>query len=367
MDKANTVQKQSFAQETGTESAGCNIITMPNLPNRVELSPTEARPKTTSQTRQRLARWVVLGPTGKAIGKDEGKRADVAARHPRCELVQITAHLNYAGRWWRLYKRTARPDDNWCIEFHRDGARTPRSLETSLLSTAEAEAKSFVDAWLQHRRDERSGLAPKATAAKCSTLGELFAVVYRLDMVAAQRGRDTYVWGARHFFQFALDLKSPADVDAMPLSVVSGQTGAQFFTSALAHVGTLATQQEQNKFKRQARGWFNNTKALFAADAVRSMPGCGLMIPDAASIAAFRASKPKRFKVPKTSGFIAPDSAVLRATFRQWIKLGRTPGYAVTGGGGNSRKKSELQPLNETARLAAGFTAGELAALVEIE
>jgi len=318
MTQPDTVEIQPVKHEKPIDSAGCNIIAMPNLPNRVEPTRTDQQAKTTSNPHQ----------TG---------------RH----------YFKYAGRQWRLFKRSKKPDAFWYIEFQRKGEHPPRklrSLETSSKAHAEAEAKSFIDAWLQHRRDERSGLAPKAKANACSTLGELFATVHRLDMVAQARGRDTYVWGARHFFQFALDLKSSAAVDDLSLSVVNGQTGAQFFTRALAHAGALATQQEQNKFKRQCRGWFNNTKALFAADAVRSMPGCGLSTPDAASIASFRASKPKRFKVPKTTGFVAPDQSVLRATFRQWIKLGRTPGYVVPGGSGNSRTMRELQPLNETAR-----------------
>lgn len=293
--------KQPVMAETNTNQAACNIVPLPNLPNRVTLTETDQQTKTTSNSH----------------------------------------HFRYAGRQWRLFRRSKKLDANWYIEFYRRGEpRQLRSLETSTKANAEAEAKSYIDAWLQHRRDARSGLAPRIPTVKCSTLGELFSHVHTLDMVAQASGRATYVWAARHFFQFALELKTPADVDALPLSVVNGQTGAQFFTRALAHVGTLATQQDQNKFKRQCRGWFNNTKALFAADAVRSMPGCGLLIPDAASIAAFRASKPKRFKVPKTSGFSAPSTAVLRATFRQWIAIGRKPGYAV----------ADLQPLNETAR-----------------
>jgi len=201
-------------------------------------------------------------------------------------------------------------------------------------------AKREIDTW-------RAGIFQpvKAAAPVCSTFGDLFAAVGRLDMVADAKSRACYVWGARRFIAFALDRP---DVPTLSLGVVNGETGAQFWTRALAHVGTLASQAEQQKFKRQVRGWFTNSKALFAADAVKSFAACGIIGPDAAAIAAFRASKPGRFKVAR-AGFVAPDNTVLRATFRAWLRLGRTPA---------------VLPLNETARgnmfLAIGlmFAAG---------
>ena len=230
------------------------------------------------------------------------------------------------------------------------GRRVRRSLGFASIKEAQVAARALVDDFLA------GILEPvKPAAPACATFGQLFAVVERLDMVADAKSRATYVWGAVKLFSFALDRP---DVAGLSLSLVNGETGALFWTRALAHAGGLETQAEQQKFKRQARGWFNCAKALFAADAVRSFAAAGIVGPDAAAIAAFRASKPKRFKVARAP-FVAPDNAILRRTFRAWLTLARTPGYVVVGGAGNSRMKAALQGLNETARrnlfLAAGL------------
>lgn len=286
-------------------------------------------------------------------------------------------HFDYAGRSWRLYKRSHNPRAPWYFEATLDDEKWgPKSLKTATWALAVEDAKLAVDA-LRSRRRELMEIAfgrraRQVIAPASSTFGELFARVEQLDMLAESAHRRNYVWGARKFFAFALGI--PEDqVAVQALTLVNGQTGEQFFTRALAHAGTLPDQLAQIKFKRQCVGWFTNTKALFAADAVRSLPALGLIAPNPGDVAAFRASKPKRFKVSKASEFIAPSQTVLRATFRQWLKLGRTPGYAVRGGGGNSRRKHELQPLNETARrnlfiaigymLACGLRKAEVAQL----
>lgn len=271
------------------------------------------------------------------------------------------ADFRYRGRLWPLSKPSLDPDAAWQIALNDRGRRVRRSLGFATLKESQVRARALVDEFLA------GILAPVAPVAPgCSKFADLFAAVDRLDMVADARSRATYVWGAHKFFAFALDRP---DVPTLSLEVVNGETGAQFWTRALAHAGSLASQADQQKFKRQARGWFGCCKALFAADAVKSFPAGGLVGPELASIAAFRASKPKRFKVAR-AGFTAPANAVLRATFRQWLQLGRTPGYAVLGGAGNARKKHELQPLHETARrnmfiaiglmLACGVRKGEV-------
>lgn len=246
-----------------------------------------------------------------------------------------------------MEKRNHQPDTYWELIFQRNNQRYSFSCKTASLRHAEVEAKFHIDQFNAGRLQPRPPSAPK-----CATFGDLFAVVQSLDMIADATGRKTYVWGARKCFSFALGIAETA-VDALPLSLVNADTGAQFFTRALAHAGSLVKQSDQNKFKRQAAAWFNASKALFAPDPMRSVPTLGLPALSAEALAGWRKAKPKRFKVPKASEFIPPGNTVLRATFRQWIKLGavqRHPHYTVPGGAGNSRKKHEPQPLNPIAR-----------------
>ncbi len=289
------------------------MIVSANLVYQVQPGPTSPTPEVTAAVRQRIVRGFP------------------------------TRTFRYAGRRWRLFKRSNDPDASWYCVWKWKGEDFGGSLFSSSLTHAETQAKVNIDAFLAGQR------TPRKIPALTATLDELFAAVDRLDMMTDARGRKTYVWGARKCFAFALGTDA-AGVGRQPLSVVNGETGAQFFTRAIAHALTLPTQAGQNKFKRQARGWFNLAKALFAADAVRSLPACGLPALPPEAVEAFRKSKPKRFKVARQSEFIAPEPAVLRATLRQWVKLGRTPGYAVAGGAGNSKKRGERQPLHETAR-----------------
>lgn len=294
-----------------------------------------------------------------------GRHAQPAPKLPR-------KSFRYRNAEWTLYKASADPLAKWHLTNGR-GGRARRRMSTGFAGWSDALviAKRQIDEW-------RAGVLDPVAVAEIvrSTFGDLFAKVSLLDMVADAKSRATYVWGAQQFFAFALGLPAarPAlrgrpDVATLSLDLVNGDTGALFWTRALAYAGALPTQAEQQKFKRQAKGWFGCCKALFAGDAVKSFGACGLVGPDAAAIAAFRASQPKRFKVAR-AGFVAPSNDVLRETFRQWIKLGRTPGYAVLGGAGNARRKLELQPLHETARrnmflaiglmLACGLRKGEV-------
>ena len=275
-----------------------------------------------------------------------GRHAIRAPKLPRRKL-------KYKQSLWTLYKSSADPYAKWFLSNGRGGAERRRvSLGFAGYDDAVVIAKQKIDAW-------RAGILDpaKPAAPVCSTLGDLFAVVDRLAMAADAKSRHTYVWGARHFFDFALGTGTNATtgtdgvqtLDAVSLALVNGETGAEFWSRVAAHGLTLPTQPNQNKFRSQAHGWWTNCHALFTADAVRSAEKLGLVFPDAASLAAFRASKPQSFKLAKTP-FVAPSNAILRETFRQWIALGRTPGYAVLGGSGNSRRRDELQPLHETAR-----------------
>lgn len=287
-----------------------------------------------------------------------------AAARPASILSQPklydSRHFDYLNQSWLLFKRSHGAKAKWYFKCHVGNVRERKSLGTANWALAVTEAKLIIDALLHARMTGRRdaldvalGRAKKTNAVPdTSTFAELFAVVERLDMLADSRSRSTYVWGARKFLAFSLGC-SEADAGVQPLGILDGAFGTAAFARAIAHAATLPDQAAQIKFRRQFQGWFANLKALFAPDAVRSMPALGITPPPLEALEAFRKSKPKRFKVSKAAEFIAPSPAVLRETFRQWIKLGairRHPVYYVRGGSANSKKRNALQPLHETAR-----------------
>lgn len=304
---------------------------MPFFPNRVEPTRAELETKTTSQPRQRLARWTVVDAAGKAIAKAEGKRAEVQARFPKATLVQITAYLNYSGRWWRLYRRSARPDDPWYIEFHRDNERTPRSLETSLLATAEAEAKSYIDAWLQRRRDERSGLAARKSTVTYATLGEVLAVLPELQIKAKPSTRRTYEMMLRIIVRRAKGLPEGAPVDHLSTAELNDALGAKYFAAMEQAAKACASQLEALKLRRTWTGEFTTAKSLFAPRAEYQMKNVhGLKLPDLAPWLKGRKIHGPQ-KLPKSSAFQIPDDTILARTIEEWKRIGQTPGLRIAG------------------------------------
>jgi integrase len=246
-----------------------------------------------------------------------GKTASSATKHPKELFV-------YRGKKWRIFKRSPAPDANWWFYFEANKKRCgPWSLGSASKQHAIAEAKLKVDLHFAGREKElRASMQRPESGAACSTFGELFAVVDRLAIDADPKGRTSYVWGTRQVFQAALGLANPTDVDKLSLALVDAAHGEKFFAAVRQQTGGLVA-SEQGRAKRYARSCFVNCKALFSAVAVQSMTrDCGLRLPP--TVEAFcKSQKLARFKVPKNADFQAPDQAILRATLRAWVKLGR--------------------------------------------
>ena len=266
---------------------------MPNQPNRVELTGIDQRAKTTSNPHQ-------------------------AGRH----------YFKYAGRQWRLFKRSKKLDAFWYIEFERKGQIPPRqlrSLETSSKAQAEAEAKSYIDAWLQHRRDERSGLAPKQQVQTFSTLAELADVLPRLTIKASQKTRLDYLANLHRCLVPALGIERSA-VAAIRLDALTDAAAAKFFAWVETEAIKLPSQAERHRFRGSWVSMFNTANALFAPRAEYQFTKTfGLQFPD---LKHWRnAAKIHGPHLPRESGPAIPDDAILRRTLIEWVKLGRTTGY----------------------------------------
>jgi len=270
-------------------------------------------------------------------------------------------NFKYAGRKWRLFKRSRKPDASWYIEFERDGDRTLRSLETTSTTHAEAEAKSYIDAFLQHRRDERSGLSKRTAAG--STLGEILAVVDSLPITAGPATRQSYVWSLRWVLRRALVLEDAA-IPALRADVLSKDTARRYFTNIMAEARQIESQGQRATFLRTACTFFDNSRALFAPlplDAMRET--FNLKIP--ADIEEYRKGKKLFFreKLGQGSEFERPSDAVIRRTLVEWVKLGNTPGYEIPTARRHGPKLSELHRRNVFIAvglaLSCGCRAGE--------
>lgn len=266
---------------------------LPNQQNRVEQTGIEPQSKPTSNQHQN-------------------------ARH----------YFKYAGRQWRLFKRSKKPDAFWYIEFERKGQiprRQLRSLETSSKAHAEAEAKSYIDAWLQHRRDERSGLAPRAPVNTYATIGELAAVLPRLTIKAKAKTRADYLANLERCLVPALGIERSA-VAAVRLDALTDAAAARLFAWVETQANQLATQAERSQFRGSWVSMFNTANALFAPRAEYQFTKTfGLKFPD---LKHWRnAAKIHGPQLPRFSGPPIPDDAILRRTLIEWVKLGRTPSY----------------------------------------
>jgi integrase len=215
-----------------------------------------------------------------------------------------------------------------------------------------AEAKLKLDLHFAGREAELRASMSRPDQAACSTFAELLPLVNNLTITAGTKARAGYLWGARYVLRLALE----AELEKLSLSILTADTGKKFFARATVERAKLASQTDQNKFARNVAGAWSACCALFSPAAVGSMKDLGLTVP--ASVVEFRKSgKVKQWSAP-AADYSPPADAVLRRTFRQWLKLGRTPGYSVIGGTANSRKKNEPGALNETARRNMFIAAG---------
>jgi integrase len=262
-------------------------------------------------------------------------------------------HFNHRGKRWRMFKRRPLtiaeianhlPGPPWQLHFEENHRRHPWSLKFADKKSAIAEAKLKLDLHFAGREAELRASMSRPDRAACSTFAELLPIVNSLTITAGPKARGGYLWGARYVLRLALG----AELETLSLAVLTADTGKKFFARATTECAKIAGQTEQNKFARNVAGAWSACCALFSPAAVSSMHDLGLTVP--ASVADFRrAGKVKQWSAPAAE-YSPPLPGVLRATFRAWLELGRTPGYSVIGGAGNSRRKTEPAPLNEIAR-----------------
>lgn len=296
------IETKPVTSETGENSTACNVIPLGKPETQVD----PALPCPASET---------ASPT------------QHAGRH----------HFKYAGRTWRLFKRSASPDAAWNIIFQRDGRREPHSLRTTSLKYAQAEAKALIDRWLAgHRRPDR----PQAIAS--ATIADVERLFAQLTIRAAPKARREYFANfrriARPIFGDAPDVRLDQLTDA---------AGAKFFAWVETATGQLESQAERARFRKSWLGMFKNALALFQPRAEYQLRKLGLAVPDLRDWRnAAKLHGPQH--LPHDSGFAVPDDAVIRRTLVEWVKLGRTPGYCVPGteGRGHGHPLSDLDRRN---------------------
>lgn len=277
----------TFDAITRTMAAVSNIIPLAEPANPVQPTQTSPQPKTTSAT--------------------------------------IRSHwFKYAGRQWRIYKRSSAADAPWYIEFYRDKARFPRSLGTSSKAHAELEAKSFIDAWMQERRDARSGLAPRQTT-KFATVGDLAAFLPRLTIKASAKTRADYLANLRRVLVPALGIERAA-VDDVILDRLDDRASARFFAWVETEANQLPTQADRMRFRGSWLSMYQTACALFSPRAEYQFTKTfGLVFPD---LKHWRnGAKIHGPQLPRDTGPAIPEDAIVRRTLREWAKLGNTPGY----------------------------------------
>jgi integrase len=257
-------------------------------------------------------------------------------------------HFKYRGRRWRMYKRKADPEAAWWIELRRHGKRQPMSLGTYATDQAEAEAKLRIDLFMEKRETDLRRSMVQPGDRKYSTIAQVIAAVPELPITANAITRNSYVWSLRWVLRLALGL-TDAEVDTQSAGVLNKATARAFFDRVAAAAAKMPTQAERNTYKRNAYTFYDNSRALFAPRPLESMrETLGLRLPE---MTAWREGK-KMYaeEVDAAAAFERPSDQIIRRTLVEWVRIGRTPGYQVTCGSGNSRRPDELAPLNETAR-----------------
>src|SRR5574337_663752 len=318
-----TIPLQPFMSATAPLPAGCdNVIPFPDA-NTPQSTPIRTKSKTTANA--------------------------------------TTHHFRYAGQRWTISRRTPEADATWYLVFERDRQRYRAGLGTSSRAHAEAEAKSHIDAFLKRRREDRSGLNPRAKPF--ATLTSIFAVVPTLPITASKTPRDSYVWSLRWVLKFALELAGDDQVDKLDAGVLSKQTASLYFRKVMAVANAKPSQAERNTWLRTATTFWANAAALFAPLPLNYLrETANLVLPD---LKDWRDARKIYFRerVPAGDKFNRPADAIIRRTLVEWVKLGRTAGYTIPTATKHGPILSELDRRNvfiaAGLALACGLRAGE--------
>lgn len=248
------------------------------------------------------------------------------------------AYFQYRGRKWRIFKRRAHTAEElaqrlagpaWTLYFEHEGKRNLWSLKFGDQVEAVREAKAKIDAYYDHRHDTiAKALAPRQVTG---TFAQIFAGINKLAIDASVDSRGGYVWGTRYMLRLAAGVAPDVSVDHLSVSLLNGEYGLKMFDEARRRIATAASQAAGNKIRVTVASAWCNMHSLFSDCAVRSMERelqiyCPSTLPEF-----LRAKKTAKFRNAGQKQFAAPDAALLRRTFRQWLRIGRTPGYVLAG------------------------------------
>lgn len=284
------------------------------------------------------------------------------------------ATYDYRGHW-PLSKPSHDPRACWQITLVWRKAwgggparkRVRRSLGFSGLADAKVVAKGVVDRFLL------GALAPQAPVVQTCRLVDIIGpiagwpdalgVVPALPITANLTTRRSYVWSLRWVVRLALALDDAA-IEGLRSEALNKDFARKFFAEVMRRANLIASQGERATWLNTATTFYNNARCLFAPaplDALRETHK--LVIP--ASIEDFRKGQ-KLFlaeKLSDASDFERPPDAVVLATWREWLRLGVTPGYAVPGAHkstprGQVGHTMALAPLSELDRRNAFIVVG---------
>jgi integrase len=277
--------------------------------------------------------------------------------------------LRIAGTVWVLQKRSADAD----APFHltgpmRNGQRLRQALHHSTIKDAEAEAKPLIQRWLDGWRKPVEVVKPV-----CATFAQIIGrgadwpddlgVVSSLPITANADTRRSYVWSLRWCARLALGV-TDEQVDALRVDVLNKDFARKFFGEVMRRANLIESQGARSTWLRTATGFWRNARCLFAPMPLDAMCETHkLVIP--ATIEDFRKGQ-KLFladKVDSDSDFERPPDAVVRATWREWLRLGVTPGYSVPGAHrytpeGQTGAQMPEAPLSEMDRRNAFIVVG---------
>ena len=297
--------------------------------------------------------------------------SDSKATSPAPRQGYPSHKFRYAGRPWRIFKRSHKSEASWYIEFELDKKRELKSLETSSKAHAEAEAKSYIDEFLAKRRDARRGIVAPKSALKYSPLSAIigrartedFGLLLQLPTAnsAGERARKLYGWSLRWVLRVALGIEDDA-VDQLTTEVLNRDTVRAFFDRVSQNAAALPNQADRINYLHNAYQFFTNSQALLAPRPLEAMRSThNLVLPD---LTAWREGR-KVFgqSLPARNKSELPSDAVLRRTLREWIRIAQTPGYALPGGDHTSLKKVlgpdlPVRPLSELDRRNLFITVG---------
>jgi hypothetical protein len=233
--------------------------------------------------------------------------------------------LEYRGKSWRIEKRGNSPF--WYLYVERNKIRKRYSLGESAKKAAGESAKIIIDALLDGHKDAvRAMMKRPDVKSNFATFGELFKVLPDLPIRAKERTRQQYEWCCRRAL-----LKMYPDTAPEKLSTHVLETfGEAYLDAVLVEAQGAKTQRLRNRYLRSARRVYEQMLALFQPAALRKFQRLGLRLPSVDNLHKALAENSAFQKIPREVAEL-PSEELQRRTLREWMRMGRTPGYQVDG------------------------------------